>query len=67
VVAVGSAVTGFVVGDRVTSLIYEPCGKCEDCLSGREYLRRHNKTYGEDVNGSYADFVKVSSKSLVKA
>jgi acryloyl-coenzyme A reductase len=67
VVAVGPGVTGFREGDRVASLIYEPCGKCEYCLSGRENLCRSKETYGEDIDGSYADFVRVGSRSLVKA
>ena len=67
VVGVGSAVTGFREGDRVASLIYEPCGKCEYCLSGRENLCRSKRTFGEDIDGSYADFVKVNSRSLVSA
>jgi acryloyl-coenzyme A reductase len=67
IVKLGSGVTGFTEGDRVTSLIYEPCGKCEYCLSGRENLCRSKRTFGEDIDGSYADFVKVSSRSLVKA
>jgi len=67
VVALGPSVTGFKVGDRVASLIYEPCGKCEFCLSGRENLCRSKKTFGEDLDGSYAEFVKVSARSLVKA
>lgn len=35
VASLGSAVTGFKEGDRVASLIYEPCGKCEYCRSGQ--------------------------------
>jgi acryloyl-coenzyme A reductase len=67
VAEIGSGVTGFREGDRVASLIYEPCGKCEFCLSGRENLCRAKKIFGEDIDGSYADFVKVNSRSLVKA
>ncbi|MGA1974101.1 MAG: zinc-binding dehydrogenase [Conexivisphaerales archaeon] len=67
IVKLGSAVTGFKEGDRVGSLIYEPCGKCEYCLSGRENLCRSKRTFGEDIDGSYASFVKVSSRSLIKA
>jgi acryloyl-coenzyme A reductase len=67
VVKLGGGVTGFRVGDRVASLIYEPCGKCDFCLSGKENLCRSKKTYGEDLDGSYAEYVRVSQRSLVKA
>ena len=64
---VGSEVTGFKEGDRVTSLIYEPCGKCSYCRSGRENLCRAKRTFGEDVDGSYASYVRVNSRARVKA
>lgn len=61
----GASVQGFKKGDRVVSLIYLPCGKCEFCKSGQENLCPNRKTYGEDMDGGYARFVKVNSRSLV--
>lgn len=66
IVAAGSSVTGFKVGDRVTSLIYRPCGTCEFCTSGRENFCASKKIYGEDRNGGYARFVSIGSGSAVK-
>ncbi len=63
---VGSDVKKFRKGDYVASLIYEPCGKCEFCLSGRENLCPHKKTYGEAKDGAYSRYVRVNEKSLVK-
>jgi len=34
VVAVGSAVTNFKIGDRVAPMSFVPCGLCADCLKG---------------------------------
>jgi threonine dehydrogenase-like Zn-dependent dehydrogenase len=34
VVAVGSAVTNFKIGDRVAPMSFVPCGACPDCLKG---------------------------------
>ncbi len=62
----GQGVKGFKVGDRVSSLIYVPCGVCEYCTSGRENLCRNKKTFGESLNGAYRKFVKVPEISLVK-
>ncbi|MCL4341597.1 MAG: zinc-binding dehydrogenase [Candidatus Thermoplasmatota archaeon] len=62
----GSEVKDFRKGDFVASLIYEPCGKCEFCLSGRENLCPAKKTYGEALDGAYSPYVKVSERSLVK-
>jgi acryloyl-coenzyme A reductase len=66
IVSAGVNVKNFRIGDRVASLIYEPCGKCEYCLSGRENLCRDKKTFGESIEGAYAPFVKVNERSLVK-
>lgn len=63
---VGSEVQDFKSGDRVTSLIYTPCGKCEFCTSGNENLCTSKKTFGETVNGGYAQYIRASDRSLVK-
>lgn len=63
---VGEDVEDFRVGDRVASLIYTPCGECEFCKSGNENLCPNKKTFGELVNGGYAQFVRANERSLVK-
>ncbi|MEM0128448.1 MAG: zinc-binding dehydrogenase [Thermoplasmatales archaeon] len=63
---VGENVTKFKKDDRVASLIYVPCGKCEFCLSGRENLCRSKKVFGEELQGAYRKYVKVPEISLVK-
>ncbi len=63
---VGSDVRNFKKGDFVASLIYDPCGKCEFCISGNENLCTSKKTYGELLDGAYAPYVKVTQRSIVK-
>lgn len=62
----GPDVRDFRVGDRVSSLIYDPCGECEFCESGNENLCVNKRTYGEVLNGGYAQYIKVTERSLVK-
>ena len=62
----GSKVTKFKEGERVSSLIYVPCGTCEYCKSGRENLCRNRKTFGESMNGAYRKYIHVPEISLVK-
>ncbi|MGC8645587.1 MAG: zinc-binding dehydrogenase [Thermoplasmata archaeon] len=62
----GKNVTKFKKGDRVASLIYVPCGKCEFCTTGRENLCRNKKVFGEELQGAYRRLVKVPEISLVK-
>ncbi|MEZ0247765.1 MAG: alcohol dehydrogenase catalytic domain-containing protein [Thermoproteus sp.] len=53
-------------GDRVAGMMYEYCGECEYCRSGREYLCKNKKVYGEDIWGAFAEYIVADSKSLVK-
>ena len=53
-------------GDRVAGMMYEFCGECEYCRSGRENLCRNKKVFGEDIWGAFAEYVVADSKSLVK-
>jgi len=66
IVQKGDAVRGFNVGDRVSSLIYVPCGKCEFCLSGSENLCPYKRTFGEMMNGGYERYVNIPENALVK-
>lgn len=63
---VGSEVRGFRISDRVASLIYKPCGTCTYCMSGNENLCPNKVTYGENVDGSYAEYIAIDQKSAVK-
>ncbi|GGU43974.1 zinc-dependent alcohol dehydrogenase [Lentzea flava] len=64
VVAVGSTVDEFRVGDRVVTEAHRGCMRCANCLSG-SYTAclnsgRHEKghrTQGMTVNGGFADYV----------
>ncbi|MCF8885052.1 MAG: alcohol dehydrogenase catalytic domain-containing protein [Nitrososphaerota archaeon] len=66
IVEVGEDVVEFKKGDRVSGLTYTFCGVCVDCLNGRENICRNRLWFGEDLNGSYAEYMKIDKKSLVK-
>ncbi len=66
IVKKGKNVKSFSIGDKVSSLIYVPCGKCEFCLTGRENLCPNKKSFGETLNGGYSKYVNVNTSSLVK-
>ncbi len=61
----GDSVHDFKVGQRVASLIYAPCGKCEFCLRGDENLCPNKQTYGEHLDGAYAERIVVKASSLI--
>src|ERR1700690_2367550 len=51
------------VGQRVgVAWINSACGKCKYCLAGNENLCGQFRATGRDVDGGYAEFMKVSSE-----
>lgn len=58
--ATGSRAGIFKVGDRVgIAWIHSACGKCTFCMAGNENLCDLFKATGRDVNGGYAQYMKV--------
>lgn len=54
------------VGDRVgVPWLYDTCGHCEYCRSGRENLCDNMRFTGYSVNGGYAEYVVAPVESLV--
>ena len=48
------------VGDRVgVAWIASACGHCEHCLAGNENLCAEFKATGRDIDGGYAEYMKV--------
>jgi len=65
IVSTGSEVTGFSVGDRVTSETHaEFCGKCALCRQNNYHLCRDRKGYGFHVDGAFTKFVRVPERIL---
>lgn len=57
VIAVGSGVRSFQVGDRAgIPWLYSACGECEWCVSGRETLCPDALYGGYLVNGGFAEY-----------
>ncbi|TCL61786.1 alcohol dehydrogenase/L-iditol 2-dehydrogenase [Hydrogenispora ethanolica] len=65
IVKAGSEVSGFQVGDRVTSETHASyCGKCRECRTGNYQVCRERKGFGFHVDGAFAAYVKVPEISL---
>lgn len=64
--ALGADVTGWQVGDRVCIDPSLSCGQCEFCRSGRENLCNSFKIKGEDTTGTYAEYITISARNLLK-
>lgn len=67
VIEVAEGVTSLKVGDRVAiPWLYESCGHCEYCTTGRETLCRNVKNAGYTVDGAMAEQAIVVANYVVK-
>ena len=57
---VGKRTNGFEVGQNAgVQCLYDACGRCEFCLTGREHLCLTEKVTGETVDGGFAELISV--------
>jgi threonine 3-dehydrogenase len=57
IVAVGSNVTDFHVGDIVSGEGHVVCGRCRNCLAGRRHLCKDTKGVGVNRPGAFAEYI----------
>jgi NADPH:quinone reductase-like Zn-dependent oxidoreductase len=58
VIAVGSDVEGWAVGDRAATLQRLNCGECRHCSGGRNSLcKEDTRFFGEEIPGGYAGYM----------
>ena len=59
VVAMGSEVRGFHVGDRVSGEGHITCGHCRNCRAGRIHLCRNTIGVGVNREGAFAEYLAI--------
>jgi NADPH:quinone reductase-like Zn-dependent oxidoreductase len=64
--ALGAGVTGWAVGDRVCLDPSLSCGQCEACRAGRENLCDTFAIKGEHTSGTYAEFITIPARNLLR-
>src|SRR5579883_1885152 len=63
----GVAPEPFAVGDEVVVSPGVSCGRCRQCLAGRDNLCPRYGILGEHLDGGYADYVVVPAANLLTA
>jgi len=63
--AIGEGVSGVAVGDEVVVNPGHSCGRCRECLSGRDNLCRWFRLMGEDISGGYCEQIVVPAQNVV--
>jgi threonine 3-dehydrogenase len=64
VVEVGSNVTGFAPGDRVSGEGHVVCGRCRNCMAGRRHLCAHSIGLGVQRPGAFAEYVALPMTNI---
>ncbi|MFT3835439.1 MAG: L-threonine 3-dehydrogenase [Myxococcaceae bacterium] len=62
----GSAVTGFEVGERVSGEGHITCGHCRNCRAGKRHLCRNTVGLGVNRPGCFAEFVTLPAFNLFR-
>jgi threonine 3-dehydrogenase len=66
VAEVGSEVTGFKPGDRVSGEGHITCGNCRNCRAGKRHLCRNTVGLGVNRPGCFAEFVALPSSNIFR-
>src|SRR5215212_9712517 len=67
IVETGAGVTSLRRGDGVTAYFYLTCGACRWCRLNRETLCENFRGYvGREVDGGYAEYIKLPASSFIK-
>lgn len=64
--AMGEAVTGFNIGDRIVLDNNVPCGHCYHCKTGHPNMCCHMRTIGVDEDGAFAEYAVVPARMAVR-
>lgn len=63
---VGSAVSGFAVGDRISGEGHITCGHCRNCRAGRRHLCRNTIGIGVNRQGCFAEYLALPAVNAFK-
>ena len=66
VAALGEAVRGFELGDRVSGEGHITCGHCRNCRAGRRHLCRNTEGIGVNRAGAFAEYLVLPAFNAFK-
>jgi threonine 3-dehydrogenase len=66
VVGMGSEVSGFALGDRVSGEGHLTCGHCRNCRAGRRHLCRNAIGVGVNRPGAFAEYLVIPAFNAFK-
>jgi threonine 3-dehydrogenase len=66
IVACGSEVVGYEVGDRVSGEGHITCGVCRNCRAGRRHLCMNTAGVGVNRAGAFAEYIAIPAFNVFK-
>ena len=66
IVAAGSNVADYRVGELVSGEGHVICGRCRNCLAGRRHLCAHTKGVGVNRPGAFAEYIVLPMSNIWK-
>jgi len=66
VAEMGSGVTDFNIGDRVTGEGHIACGHCRNCRRGKKHVCENTIGIGVNRDGAFAEYVVVPASNVMK-
>ena len=66
IAALGSAVTGYALGERVTGEGHIVCGHCRRCRAGQRHLCKETIGVGVNRPGSFAEYLSLPASNLFR-
>ncbi len=66
IAAVGSGVTDYEIGERVSGEGHIVCGHCRNCLAGRRHLCPNTKGVGVNRTGAFAEYLSIPARNAYK-
>ena len=64
--AVGSGVTDLVLGELVSGEGHIVCGRCRNCLAGRQHLCPNTQGVGVNRPGAFAEYLSIPYRNVYK-
>ena len=58
--------SGYTIGQRVGVCPAIPCGRCPQCLRGRENLCPDLQAIGYEIDGAFAEYLRVPASAVAK-
>ena len=62
---IGEYITGFTVGQRVLLAPMHFCGRCEQCVAGRQNMCREFTVLGNGVDGGNCDLIAIPAVNVI--